>query len=203
MIAGIVVAAGSSSRMGRPKQLLAIGGKPLPAWVLDAMREAELDPLVLVLGHEAEAIRRTLDLDGITVVVNTHHTEGMSTSLQAGLAALGPEVAGAVVAMADQPFIGRTLITELVAEHERTRQPIVAADFGDYQGPPIFLGRAVWPLANEIRGDQGARFLLKNRPDWVATVPAANRAAALDVDTEEAYAEAMDIWRRMGGDSGT
>jgi molybdenum cofactor cytidylyltransferase len=203
MIAGVVVAAGSSSRLGRPKQLLSLGGKPLPAWVLDALREAGLSPLVLVLGHGAEVVRDTLNLDDITVVVNTDYAEGMSTSLRLGLASLGPEVAGAVVAMADQPFISPTLITELVAEHGRTKQPLVAADFGDYQGPPILLGRAVWPLADEIRGDQGARFLLKNRPDWVATVPVPNRAAALDVDTEEAYAEAMEIWKRMGGDSGT
>jgi molybdenum cofactor cytidylyltransferase len=202
MIAGIVVAAGSSSRLGRPKQLLTLGGKSLPAWVLDALREAGLGPLVLVLGHEAEAIGGTLDLDGITVVVNTHHAEGMSTSLRLGLAALGPEVAGAVIAMADQPFISPALIAELIAQHERTKQPIVAADFGAYQGPPILLGRAVWPLTDEIRGDQGARFLLRNRPDWVATVPVPNRVAALDVDTEEAYAEAIEIWKLMGGDSG-
>ncbi len=200
MIAGLVVAAGASSRLGRPKQLLSLGGKPLPAWVLDAMREAGLGILVLVLGHEAEAIRGVLNLEGVTVVVNTRYAEGMSTSLRVGLGAMGPNVEGVVIAMGDQPFISPSLITGLIAEHHRTEQPIVAADFGDYQGPPIFLGRNVWPLADEIRGDQGARFLLRSRPDWVATTPVPNRVVSLDVDTEEAYLEAIEIWKRMGLD---
>jgi molybdenum cofactor cytidylyltransferase len=201
MIAGIVVAAGRSSRLGRSKQLLSLGGKPLLGWVLDAMREAGLGTLVLVLGHEAAAIQDALMPTGVTVVVNARYAEGMSTSLQAGLRALGPDVGGAVIAMGDQPFITPALINEIIAQHQRTEQPIVAADFGDYQGPPILLGRQVWPLAEAIRGDRGARFLLKSRPDWVATVPVPNRAVSLDVDTEEAYAEAVTIWERLEGNS--
>ncbi|MGH2347293.1 MAG: nucleotidyltransferase family protein [Chloroflexota bacterium] len=194
MIAGIVLAAGASRRLGRPKQLLPIGGRPLLDWVLRAMREAALGRIVLVLGHDAEVIRRALNLGGAGVVVNECHADGMSTSLRAGLAAMGPEVDGVIVAMGDQPFIGKDLIGALLAERVRTGLPMVAVDYGHYQGPPVYLGREVWPMAEALRGDQGARALLKNSPNRVATVHVPDRGMALDVDTEAAYAEALGLW---------
>jgi molybdenum cofactor cytidylyltransferase len=191
MIAGIVLAAGASRRLGRPKQLLPLGGRPLLDWVLQAMRDAAFDRVVLVLGHEAEAMRRALDLSGIDVVVNKSYADGMSTSMRAGLGALGPEVAGAVVAMGDQPFIDKNLIAALLAERVRTGLPMVAVDYGDYRGPPVYLDRTVWPAAEALSGDQGARALLKNNPERVATVRVAGPGVSLDVDTEAAYAEAL------------
>ena len=191
MIAGIVLAAGTSRRLGRPKQLLPLGGKPLLDWVLDAMRGAGLGRVVLVLGHDAEAIRSAANLEGVDVAFNARYAEGMSTSLQAGLAAMGPDVEGAVVATGDQPFIGAALIADLVAERQRTGKAMVATDYGAYQGPPMYLGREVWPLAAAIRGDQGARALLGSRPDLMGTIRVADPVPGLDVDTEEAYAEAV------------
>lgn len=190
MIAGVVVAAGASRRLGRPKQLLPLGGRPLLAWVLETVRSAGFDQVVLVLGHEAVAIRQAVDFAGIDLVINDRHGEGMSTSLQAGLGVLRAEITAAVVLVGDQPFIDGAHIGALRAAWLETGQPIIATDFGEYLGPPMFLARHVWPLVAEIRGDQGARKLLRDHPAWVSSVRAASEAASLDVDTDEAYEQA-------------
>jgi CTP:molybdopterin cytidylyltransferase MocA len=119
-------------------------------------------------------------------VYNARYAEGLSTSLQAGLAALGPEVQAAVVAVGDQPLLEPDTIDALIAAHAATGAPIVAADYGDHQGTPLLLDRSVWPLAQQIRGDQGARALLRAHSDGVVAVPVASASAA-DVDTWDDY----------------
>ena len=89
MIAGVVLAAGRSARLGRPKQLLPYHGRPLLEWALAAMAASSVEATVVVLGHDAERVRRDVDLQGARVVYNERYAEGLSTSLQAGLAALG------------------------------------------------------------------------------------------------------------------
>ena len=187
MIAGVVLAAGRSTRLGQPKQLLPYRGRRLLEWSLAAMAASSVEVTVVVLGHDAERVRRDVDLHGARVVYNARYAEGLSTSLQAGLAALGPEVRAAVVAVGDQPLLGPDTIDALIAAHAATGAPIVAADYGDHQGTPLLLDRSVWPLAQQIRGDQGARVLLRAHPDTVIAVPVASATAA-DVDTWDDYA---------------
>jgi len=139
-----------------------------------------------VLGHEAEQLQREIDLHGAVVVLNDHYADGLSTSLQAGLAALGPEVRAAVVTVGDQPLLGPEVVDALIAAHATTGAAIVAADYGDYQGTPLLLHRSVWPLARKIGGDQGARALLRAHPDGIVTVPVAP-SAGVDVDTWDDY----------------
>jgi CTP:molybdopterin cytidylyltransferase MocA len=186
MIAGVVLAAGRSARLGQPKQLLPYRGRPLLEWALAAMAASRVEVTVVVLGHDAERVRRDVDLHGARVVYNERYAEGLSTSLQAGLAALGPEVQAAVVAVGDQPLLGPDTIDALIAAHAATGAPIVAADYSDHQGTPLLLDRSVWPLTQQIRGDQGARALLRAHPDVVVTVPV-TPATAADVDTWDDY----------------
>jgi molybdenum cofactor cytidylyltransferase len=186
MIAGVVLAAGRSSRLGQPKQLLPHRGRPLLEWALAAMSASRVERVYVVLGHDAERVRREVDLHGARIVVNERYAEGLSTSLHAGLAALGPEVEAAVVAVGDQPLLGPEAVDALLAAHAATGAAIVAADYGDHRGTPLLLHRSVWPLARQITGDQGARALLRAYPGTVATVPVAP-ASGLDVDTWEDY----------------
>jgi len=193
MIAGLILAAGSSRRLGRAKQLLPLGGRPLLAWPLEALRQYGPARLVLVLGHAAEEITREIDLSDVDVVVNPRYVEGLSTSLQAGLAVLPPAITAAMLATGDQPFVTGHLFRLLEERQAETQLPIVATDYGDYRGAPLLLERRVWPLAGSISGDQGARALLRGHPELVATVPAPHARMAIDVDTAAQYQEACRL----------
>jgi len=193
VIAGIVLAAGASRRLGRPKQLLPLGGRPLLEWVLEAARGASLAQLVLVLGHEAEMIHASVDHADFAIVFNERYAEGMSRSLRLGLEAAHPEIMAAVVLTGDQPFIEAAHIIALGNAWKKTGDTMIATDFGDYIGSPMLLARTMWPMVAEIRGDQGARALLKSHHDSVVTVAAGNPQAGLDVDTQEGYATARQL----------
>ena len=199
MIGGLILAAGSSRRLGSAKQLLPLGGRPLLGWALAALRDFQPDQLVLVLGHEHERIKEALDLEGVTVVINPRHAEGQSTSLQAGIAAFDEGVSAVVVAAGDQPFVTGAHFAALLAEHRATGQPIVATAYGDHAGVPLLLARSAWPMVHELAGDVGARPLLRSRPELVTTVAADDPAMALDVDTPEAYAAVCAHYEKVHG----
>src|SRR2546422_774666 len=114
MISAIVLAAGTSSRMGSPKPLLTLGGRPLLERVLETVRDAAVDDIVVVLGHEADRVRDGVSFDGAHAVVNPAYIEGMSTSLQAGIRAADPRSDGFLIVLGDQPFVQSATINTLI-----------------------------------------------------------------------------------------
>ena len=114
MISAIVLAAGMSSRMGQPKPVLRIAGQPLLERVVATVRRSRVDEIVVVLGHEADRVRREVALDGATVVVNEAYAEGMSSSIRAGLRAVDPRAQGYVVVLGDQPFVSSSTLDALI-----------------------------------------------------------------------------------------
>lgn len=189
-IAGLVLAAGLSSRLGQPKQLLRLGGRPLVDWPLAALRAVGVELLVLVLGHREEEVMRAVDVRDVRVIVNPRFAEGLSTSLKLGIlsiATLGPAVQGTLVLTADQPLVDPELLRALIDEFGRGTHPIVATAYADHTGVPMLLGRDSWAMLDAIGGDQGARALLRARPELVSTVAAQDERMALDVDTMADY----------------
>ncbi len=187
MFAGIVLAAGTSSRLGRPKQLLAYHGRPLTQHVIDAAIAASLDDVIVVLGERAEDMLAELTLPPpARARVNPDYLEGQSSSLRAGLRAAGPEIRAAVLLLGDQPTVGVGAIRAVLAEYERRGGPVVRATYGGVPGHPVLIDRSVWSEVEAIAGDVGARELLANHPEWVTEVElAAGRPA--DVDTWDDY----------------
>ena len=184
--AGIVLAAGASTRMGSPKQLLDIGGRPLLQRIVAAANSATLDDVVVVLGAEADRICRAVDLGRARVVVNENYQEGMSTSLRAGVAALGPDIDRVVVILGDQPDVDSELIDRLLVAHELSGLTAAALDFDGLLHPPVVLARGLWPTIEELRGDVGLRHLLRQNPERVARLPVSRPSGhPVDIDTPE------------------
>jgi molybdenum cofactor cytidylyltransferase len=186
--AGLVLAAGSSSRMGSPKQLLELGGRPLLEVVLAAVNASGLDEAVVVLGGAAERIQGEVDFGRARVVVNGDYATGMSSSLRAGLHSLGPKVERVVVILGDQPAITAELLDRLLALQAGSGLPAAALSFDGMLHPPVVMERSLWPGLESLEGDVGCRRLIRAQPDLVAALPApAAGHHPIDVDTPEDY----------------
>jgi molybdenum cofactor cytidylyltransferase len=182
VISGIVLAAGSGSRFGGTKQLVEVGGKPLVLHAVDALRGAGVGEILVVVGHDAEAVEAALPADA-RAVPNPAHRDGQSTSLAAGLHAVAEDSEAAVVLMADQPGVGADDVRALIAGFERIRARIVRLRYTDGPGPAL-LSREVYAEAGHLHGDTGARILIASHPEWVEEV-AVDRPAPPDVDTPD------------------
>ena len=184
MITGIVLAAGTSSRFGRTKQLLELDGKPLVQHAVDAAAGAGLDDVVVVLGHDAERVEAALRLpsNGRTVV-NPNYERGQSTSLAAGLEAADAGSEAAVVLLADQPRITSAHVLTLIHGFQARRPRIARLRFRDGPGPAL-LSREIWPEAMCVEGDTGARGLIAEHPQWVDDV-SVDENSPVDLDTAE------------------
>ncbi len=195
----IILAAGASTRMGRPKQLLPLGDRPLLQHVLDEAAASCLNEVILVLGHQAREIRAALRIPsrrGIRVVVNPDYALGQSTSLRLGLRSASPRAAAAAIILGDQPGIAAALIDRIAAAFRSTSRPFVrpvyyGSDSHRVPGHPVFLARQIWPEVEKLSGDQGARALLAAHPGWLFEVLLEGDPPA-DIDTREDYVQALD-----------
>jgi molybdenum cofactor cytidylyltransferase len=186
-IAAVILAAGASSRMGRPKQLLDWGGTPLVRLAAETALAARLDPAIVVVGAARAAVAAALAGLSLRIVDNPAYAEGQSTSLRAGVAALGPEVGAAVVLLGDQPFVTAGMIARIVADWRTSGKPIVAPLYAGKRGNPVLFARTIFPELLRIQGDQGARGVLASDPSRVQLVPFDDPRPLADIDTPEDY----------------
>jgi molybdenum cofactor cytidylyltransferase len=151
-IAGIVLAAGSASRMGTNKVLLRVWGESLVRRAAHTAAEAGLDPVLVVVGHEADLVRAELTGTRCQAVLNARHARGMSTSLDAGVAAVPADAAAAVVLLADMPFVQAAMVRAVLDRHLEGGAPVVASRYGAVSAPPVLYARSLFP---ELRGGEG------------------------------------------------
>lgn len=187
MISAVVLAAGRSERMGTPKLLLRLAGRSLLQHVMDNVRGSRCGEIIVVLGEAAEQVGAEAQGDRVRLVVNPRYREGMGTSLAAGIAALAPPCEAAVVLLGDQPCVTAGMIDTLIDAHRRSGKPLVASRYGPVVGAPTLIGRALFPDARRLAGDQGGRSLIQQHPDQVEEV-LLPPSAAVDVDTPEELA---------------
>jgi molybdenum cofactor cytidylyltransferase len=187
-IAALVLAAGQSRRMGRTNKLLAeVDGVPMVARVSRAVAESKSEPVVVVLGHEAERVRDCLgDLD-VIFVDNPDYTEGLSTSLAAGLAALPGDVDGVVVCLGDMPRVRPGEIDRLISGFDLDEgRAICVPTHRGKRGNPVLWARRFFSEMAELRGDVGARHLIGEYAELVVEIEMEDDGVLVDVDTPDA-----------------
>ncbi len=186
-IAAVILAAGASTRFGKPKQLLDWGGVPLLAHATDVALAAGLEPVIVVLGCQAEAARAALGTRPARAVMNWRWEEGMSASVQMGLAALPPTTDAAIFLQCDQPLVTPGLLRALVACFEETGAPIVYPTRAGRRSTPVLFARRLFSELAAISGDEGGRSLITRYKKDVATVEVADSNLLTDVDTPADY----------------
>jgi len=198
-VSALVLAAGASTRLGQPKQLLPLGLSTMLGAVLsEARAAAALDEVVVVLGGAADEVRRQVDLGGITVVENPQFREGCASSYQAGLAALDPRAEAVAVLLGDQPGVDRTVIDAVVDGWRRTRDPVTLVSYQAREGHPLVFERSLFPDLVALHGDKAAwKVVDAHRPSLRPVV--VDRPHPRDVNTRQEYeAFLRDAVRRDG-----
>ena len=183
--AAIILAAGSSSRFGRPKQLLDYHGKPFVRAVAEKALQAELSPVVVVTGAENTEIKTALRDLPVKIVHNVNWRDGQSSSIQTGIKALPKNTGSAIFLLADQPQVTPTVMRALVEEHRRTLKPVIAPMVEDRRANPVLFDRATFPALLELKGDIGGRGIFsKFSPSYILWL---DSSLLLDVDTDKDY----------------
>ena len=190
----VLLAAGRAERMRGPNKLLArFDGRPLVRRVADALAASRVRSTVVVIGHQAREVASTLHGLGMRVVENPDFATGLASSLKAGVAALPPDAAGAIVALADMPGIRAADIDRLINAFVRAEgAAIVRATHAGKRGNPVILPRALFSAVAGLSGDTGARHIVETSEIRVIDVEI-GEAASLDVDTPEALALAGGV----------
>lgn len=191
--AGIVLAAGKSSRMGGIKQLLPIGEETLIERVLGQILASRLDKVVLVLGHRAMEIqtviaRRFVD-PRLCIIENRRYRQGISSSIAAGICEVEGAYGHAMIFLADMPCIPSNLIDRLLERHLSSGMSIGAVQADGRPAHPVIFSREAYPDLKRLRGDVGARSLFPKYGESICLIQPEGEYDSIDIDTPEDYAE--------------
>jgi molybdenum cofactor cytidylyltransferase len=197
-VAGIVLAAGRSTRMGGPNKLLEeINGRSLVRIATEQLLASQARPVIVVTGHQRESVERALSGLQVTFVHNADFADGLSTSLKTGIKAVPPDADGAIVTLGDMPQVSAKLINRLIAAFDPARGALVVVPtLEGKRGNPVLWSRRFFPDLMTVDGDVGARHLIGGYAEAVTEVPVEDAAALTDVDTPEALIAvraAMDV----------
>ncbi len=184
----IILAAGASVRMGKPKQLLKFSGETLLRRAVRTGKSSECRPVVVVLGANFDLVKKEIDGIGVEIVKNAEWDKGMSSSIKAGLERIleiNGEIAGIIVTVCDQPFVSAEIIKCLIETHRKTDSLIVASEYSKTLGVPAFFGKKVFPLIFEIQDAGGAKKIIEQFPAETSVI--SFEMGEIDVDTPDDY----------------
>jgi molybdenum cofactor cytidylyltransferase len=195
--AGIILAAGASTRLGQPKQLLRLKNKYLIEWVLDAALNSRLSKIVLVLGSSHQKIQQALGKKSqhskLYIKVNPQYREGQSHSLRTGLATVKDDFAAVIFLLGDQPLLKSATINTLLQKFWSTEKDICVPTYRGKRKNPTVFGRRFYGDLMNIRGDRGARQLIDTHLDQVLKVEMHDPLCFFDVDTQKDFKQLKDL----------
>ena len=189
----IILAAGGSSRFGDIKQLVPFNGKTLLQHVIDEATKAKVKPIVVVTGANATRVSASIADSKANIVVNKNWQEGMASGIVAGIQniiSLGSSIKKIIVAVCDQPFVTSTLFEQLDEVQNKSGKSIVACKYADTVGTPALFAAKYFDQLLSLKGDEGAKKLLKNNSEDVATVDFPK--GEIDIDTQKDYENLLD-----------
>lgn len=195
--AGIILAAGMSLRIGRPKQLLNLAGKRMLERVLDTALDSHLARIYLILGYKHRQIMEDLGAKikhrHLTVVINKNYQNGQSTSLQAGIREIGTDFPAAMFILGDQPLIDSKTLDRLLERFRSSEKNICVPYYKKTRGNPVILSRMFYDAINDLKGDIGARKIIEDHPDQVLRVAVERETFFQDIDTVKDYEYAQSL----------
>ena len=184
----VILAAGASSRMGKPKQLLTYDGSILLKNIIQKALASNAHTVLVVLGANAELVKKEIEKENITIVINHEWKEGMASSMIKGLDTLlttNPSIDGVIFMMCDQPFVSVSLLNDLIATQQATAKPVIASNYGNTIGPPTLFHKSIFPALLKLKGDTGAKGIVQEHANEVATVYFPD--GSIDIDTATDY----------------
>ena len=190
-VAGLILAAGTSTRMGKPKQLLPAGRGTLLERILNEALKSDLDKVILVLGHRFNEIQATfgqiLQHSKLKVIENSQYKEGISSSIIAGLSEVEESHDHVMILLADIPYINADLINHLLLRYLESQLPLGAIKIKTKRSHPVIFNRKMYHELHKLRGDVGARNLFIKYSDQVCLVKPSNFYDDSDIDTPDDY----------------
>ena len=184
----VILAAGASKRLGKPKQLLVFEGETLLKRAVKTALASGCRPVIIVLGAETEKMKSQIEEFEIKIIENPDWQDGMGTSIQIGvreLSKIRPDISGAVLMVCDQPFVSVNLIARMVEKFRASDAPLVACSYGNTLGVPALFSRRLFPELLALNADKGAKKVIYEHLENVIEIPF--EAGAIDVDTEQDY----------------
>ena len=187
----ILLAAGSSTRMGEPKQLMDYLGKPLVRHAVDTALASACSPVIVVLGANARSISEAVRDLPVETVENSRWSEGMGTSIQTGVRAAAERgLDGVILALADQPLVTPEIYDRLMAQHEMTSKPIVTSEYAGTVGVPVLFAKEYFPHLLALQPEQGCKGVILRHA--TSAVRIACPEAEVDIDTPVDYQRLTD-----------
>ena len=187
-----MLAAGASSRLGKPKQLLQYKGTTLLEHAVQLAVDAALNPIVVILGANAGLLSKEIKDYKATIVINKAWEEGMASSLIIGLQKIleiEPAINTVIIMVCDQPYVTVKLLQDLIAKHIETGRPIIASSYKNNLGTPALFNASIFSKLMQLKGDTGAKKILNKHPEWVAAIDFP--MGEIDIDTAEDYNELL------------
>lgn len=188
MIVAVVLSAGASSRMGRPKALLPVDGVPFIERIVRALERTEVDRTLVVLGHNAEAMREAIAYLGVNTVVNPDYARGQLSSLHTAIRALdGEPVEAILVHLVDHPFIESRLVDRMIERFRAEEKLIVVPRFNGRRGHPVLFSSKLFPEFLAASLDTGAKPVVRGHPAETLELDTGEAGILVDIDTPEEY----------------
>jgi molybdenum cofactor cytidylyltransferase len=190
MIVAVILSAGESSRMGRPKALLPIDGVRFVEKIVSTLKSTDVGNIIVVLGHNAEEIRRKISDLPVTILINHDYKQGQLSSLQVAIRHLessGSPVDGILVHLVDHPYIEAKLVNLMIDRFYETKKLIVVPRFQDRRGHPVIFARVLFPELLAAGTDQGAKPVVHAHRDDTLEIDTNDKGVLIDIDTPEEY----------------